>query len=232
MKLQVDVIIISFAKDENLRSVTESCVTTLLNSESKIQFNVIIVESNHLEKFKNLSNFKNVKIVYPTEQFGYNKYLNIGIKLTTSNYVCLCNNDLIFNKNWASKLIEAMSQDPQLLSVSPYSTNPHKTRFNLEIQDKVEYGYGIRRYLTGWCIFQKRKIYEQTGLFDERFTFWYADNDYSETIKKLGIKHALVLNSVVEHIESKTLNGKDSNTKRKLTIEQKKIFDLKWKNKR
>ena len=115
-------------------------------------------------------------------------------------------------------------------------------RKNLKVNNLLKIYFQVipRQYLTQqqvWellinTIFQKRKIYEQTGLFDERFTFWYADNDYSETIKKLGIKHALVLNSVVEHIESKTLNGKDSNTKRKLTIEQKKIFDLKWKNKR
>lgn len=226
---EVDVIIISFAKDETLRNVTERCVRSLLESESKIYFNIVIIESNRAEKYRSLTGFKNIKIIYPIVPFGYNRYLNIGVNSTKSEYLCLCNNDLIFNKNWATNLINAMDKDPQLLSASPYSTNPHKTRFNLEIQDKIEYGYDIRRYLAGWCIFQKRKIYEQIGLFDESFTFWYADNDYSETIKRRGILHALVLNSVVEHIESKTLNGQNSNVKRKLTVEQRKIFESKWK---
>jgi GT2 family glycosyltransferase len=232
MNTQVDIIIISFAKDNALREVTERCVHSLISSEKNIIFNVILIESNKNEKYDLLKGIKNLKIVYPTVEFGYNRYLNIGLKLSHSEYVCLCNNDLIFSPGWASAIVDRMEKDSTLLSASPYSTNPHKTRFNLKIEDKIEYGYNIRRYLAGWCIFQSRKIYERIGLLDEKFIFWYADNDYSETIKKLGIKHALVLNSVVEHIESKTLNEKDSNTKQKLTIEQKKIFDLKWKNKR
>jgi GT2 family glycosyltransferase len=232
MNIKVDIIIISFAKDDSLKQVTERCVRSLIESEDNIDFNIILIESNRQEKYSAFSSIKNLKIVYPTVDFGYNRYLNIGIKSSSNKYVCLCNNDLVFSKNWASNIIKAMQRDPEILSASPYSTVPHKTRFNLKIEDKIEYGYDIRRYLAGWCIFQSRKIYERIGLLDEKFIFWYADNDYSETIKKLGIKHALVLNSVVEHIESKTLNEKDSNTKRKLTIEQKKIFDLKWKNKR
>ena len=227
--ITVDVIIISYAKDAQLRKTTENCVKSLISSEEKIAFNIFIIESNKSEEFINLSTIKNLKVIHPTVPFGYNRYLNIGLKLSSSEYVCLCNNDLIFSKNWATNLISAMSTDPELLSVSPYSTNPHKTKFNLNISKKIEYGYNIRRYLAGWCIFQKRKIYEKIGQFDERFIFWYADNDYAETLKVKGIKHALVLNSVVEHIESKTLNSEELEKRRKLTHDQKKIFEQKWK---
>jgi len=231
MKTGIDIIIISFAKDNLLRQVTERCIRSLISSEDSIRFNIILIESNHSEKYQSLKQIKNLKIVYPQVEFGYNKYLNIGLKLTSNEYVCLCNNDLIFSPNWASNIVKQMKNDPELLSASPYSTNPHKTRFNLNIEDKLEYGYDIRRYLAGWCIFQQRKIYEKIGLFDERFIFWYADNDYSETIKKSKIKHALVLNSVVEHVESRTLNTEETNKKKKLTQDQKKIFDSKWNNK-
>ena len=226
---QIDIIIISLAKDQELKSLTEKCVKSLIESEDKIQFNIFIIESNRSEHFKNLSYIKNLKVIHPSVQFGYNRYLNIGLRLSSSEYVCLCNNDLIFHKGWATNILKAMQNDPELLSASPYSTNPHKTRFGLNVSDNIEYGYDIRRYLAGWCIFQKRKIYSYIGLFDESFVFWYADNDYSETIKKKGIKHALVLNSVVEHVESKTLNKNDQATRRKLTQEQRKIFEKKWR---
>jgi GT2 family glycosyltransferase len=229
MNTQVDIIIISFAKDNALREVTERCIRSLISSEKNIIFNIILIESNKYEKYSALSSIKNLKIVYPTVEFGYNRYLNIGLKLTSNEYVCLCNNDLIFSPGWASTIIKEMQKDPELLSVSPYSTNPHRTRFNLKNEDKIEYGYNIRRYLAGWCIFQRRKIYERIGYFDERFIFWYADNDYSETIKHKNIKHALVLNSVVEHVESRTLNTENDSKKKKLTHNQRKLFDTKWK---
>ena len=228
--MEVDVIIISYAKNEEFKKITEDCVLSLISSESSIEFNVFIIESNRRESFLNLQKFKKVRVIYPESEFGYNKYLNIGLNLGNSDYVCLCNNDLIFKKNWASALISAMEKNPNLLSASPYSTVPHKTKFNLNVSDSIEYGYRIRRHLAGWCIFQKRKIYETIGQLDERFTFWYADNDYSETLKKRGILHGLVLNSVVEHIESKTINSEQITTRQKLTKDQKKIFDLKWNN--
>lgn len=227
--IQIDIIIISFAKDAELKSLTENCVRSLIESEDKILFNIFIIESNKSENFKNLSYLKTIRVIHPSVQFGYNRYLNIGLEASSSEYVCLCNNDLIFSKGWATNILTAMKKDPELLSASPYSTNPHKTRFGLNILNKVEYGYDIRRYLAGWCIFQRRKIYSHIGPFDESFIFWYADNDYSETIKNKGIKHALVLNSVVEHVESKTLNKNDQSTRKKLTHEQRKLFEKKWK---
>ena len=229
MILELDIVIISFAKNIEFRKTTEACVQSLLLSEQNIKFNVFIIESNNKEKYLSLKKFKNVKIVNPTTPFGYNKYLNIGISLGKSEYICLCNNDLIFKKGWATSIINAMNNDPFLLSASPYSTIPHKSKFGLEISNTVEYGHTIRRYLAGWCIFQKRKIYDIIGNLDEQFIFWYADDDYAYTLKEKNLSHALVLNSVVEHIESKTLNSESISTRQKLTHDQKKIFNLKWK---
>jgi GT2 family glycosyltransferase len=229
MQIEIDVVIISYAKNLEFKKVTEDCVFSLLSSEEKINFNIFIIESNKDEKFLKFNNFKNIKIIYPASSFGYNKYLNVGISLGKSEFICLCNNDLIFKKGWASAMLNAMELDKSLLSASPYSTNPHKTKFKLDICSKIEYGYSIRRYLAGWCIFQKRKIYDIIGPLDEQFIFWYADNDYSKTLKKNNLNHALVLNSVVEHIESKTLNSENLDSKKKFTKDQLKIFEKKWK---
>ena len=227
--LEIDIVIISFAKNAEFKKTTENCVTSLLSSETSFKFNVFIIESNHNEKYLSFTQDSRVKVIYPTVPFGYHRYLNIGIKLGKAEYIGLCNNDLIFKKGWATSLINAMEKDKNLLSVSPYSTVPHKTKFGLSISDKIEYGHQIRRYLAGWCIFQKRKIYDIIGPLDERFIFWYADDDYAATLKQKGLPHALVLNSVVEHVESKTLNTENAEVRQKLTRDQLRIFENKWK---
>lgn len=227
MGKEVDIIIISNANTSSARKLTEDCILSLYSSEKTIKFNTFIVESNKNEQFTNLLNRFNIKLIHPRETFGYHKYLNIGISMGKSEYVCLCNNDLIFHKNWASNLIFEMEKN-SLLSVSPISNNPHLTKFKIENIPHVQLGYDIRRYLAGWCIFQKRKIYDIIGKLDERFIFWYCDNDYSMTLQNAKIQHALITTSRVDHIESATLNTVNREERQHLTRDQEVIFKNKW----
>ena len=53
--------------------------------------------------------------------------------------------------------------------------------------------------LVGWCICVTRDTISRVGDFDERFDYYYQDNDYAETIRSLGITHFLVTSSRVRH---------------------------------
>jgi len=225
----VDVVIISLAKNAEFKKLTMDTVDTLLSSDPLIRFKVYIIESNKAESFPEYANNGDIEVIHPTSKFGYHRYLNIGINAGKNPFVCLCNNDLLFEKGWATSMMHAMNKDPKLLSTSPYSTKPHKTVFKLPQDREIEYGYKIRRHVAGWCIFQKRSIYQKIGRLDERFEFWYADNDYAETLKRKNIKHALVRGSVVEHVESKTLKSKSAAEQHALTRAQVKTFTDKWK---
>lgn len=84
----------------------------------------------------------------------------------------------------------------------------------------------------GWCIFQKREIYDYIHL-SEDIDFWYSDNDYAEQLKKQNIKHALIKNSIVHHtkeIYGKTISKLNEKDKYNFTIKQKELFDKKWQN--
>ena len=119
LMIEIDIIILSYAKNGMLKQLTEQTISTLLVSEdpAQIHFNIIVIESN-----KNLApfQFENTKTIYPKEKFNFNKYLNIGISLTSKKYTCLCNNDLIFHKNWASEILKEFARYPTLLSANPY----------------------------------------------------------------------------------------------------------------
>lgn len=225
----IDVVIISFAKSPEFKKLTMDTVDTLFSSDRNLNFKVYLIESNKDEAYLEYKTRDNIEIIYPTTPFGYHRYLNIGIAAGSNPYVCLCNNDLLFRDNWATNMLTAMRKDPKLLSTSPFSNKPHRTIFKLAADNKVDYGYTIRRHIAGWCIFQKREIYKKIGKLDEHFEFWYADNDYGETIKRKGIKHALIRNSVVDHVESKTLKSISAEEQHKLTRAQVKTFTDKWK---
>ena len=64
--------------------------------------------------------------------------------------------------------------------------------------------------MTGWCYVMKKRVWDSVYPWDEQFNFYFADNDYTEKIKSLGIKHALVRDSIVFHFGSTTV-GKEIN---------------------
>ena len=224
--IEIDIIILSYAKDEQLKRLTEQTVETLLSSENpnEIHFNVVIIESNrHVKEYL----YPSAKTVHPTVKFGYNRYANIGLKMSGSPYACICNNDLVFHKGWASAILKQMALDEQLESVSPYCDIAHKNSIPADGRNIGSTKNGI---LIGWCIFFKRKILDITGYLDEHFEFWYADNDYGSTLERHHIKHALVTSSRVTHLGSQThviLSDKELFEK---TYGQFLYFDAKWNN--
>jgi GT2 family glycosyltransferase len=198
--IEIDVVILSWAKNQSLKKTTEKCIETLLDSEDpdKIWFNIFLIESNDKIKY-NFHEDDEVKVIYIKDKFGYHKYMNYGRRLGNAEYVVLCNNDLEFEYNWASNILDKIKEDDKILSACPFepvvnNIKKHKT-------DELV-GYETRKHLNGWCIFQKRKIYDIIGDLDETFEFWCCDDDYGMTLEKHGIKHMLVKDSVVHHREN------------------------------
>ena len=224
--INVDIVIVSDSKNQALIDMMNHTLKTLYSSEKDINFFTYIVESSNSD-FSHIH--KNIKMIKPKAPFGYHRYLNIGRRLGKSEYVCLCNNDLEFKQGWASKIIKEMNNDSKLLSASPYSNNPHLSLYKIKENSGIYNGYQVTKHVAGWCIFQKRMIYSIIRDLDERFIFWYCDNDYSMTLKKRGLKHALITSSKVNHLTSKTLNTKNKREINILTTEQEKIFNRKWK---
>jgi len=223
-KATIDIIILSFSKNEHLKSLTIQTISTLMSSEDpeNIHFNILVIESNwELKPYQ----FQYSTTIYPEEKFGFHKYLNIGIKLTSNPYVCLCNNDLIFQKSWATEIIKAMDNDSKISCAVPYCPIFHKKHGFEENAPPFPGYFGV---LIGWCIFVKREIFDIIGPLDEKFVFWYCDYDFGNTLENLGIKSCLISTSYVTHLGSETLSTINEKEYKKLTQEPRIYFKYKW----
>ena len=229
---KVDIVIVSYAKDDYCKNLTENCIKSLFHSEDdKDLFNVIVVESEPGVKWEEKFT-QNVTTYEAPLPYGYHKFLNFGRKKGNSEWVALCNNDLQFTINWFSKILKANKENPDVISFSPicpmtqtlYGINPHTG---------IHLGYEIRKQISGWCIVHKREIYEKTGDLDERFYHWFCDNDYAMTLQEVGLKHALVTDSIVIHHEKNigktTERVVETNDEMyRLTMGSQSIFQKKW----
>jgi hypothetical protein len=233
---EVDVVIISWAKDEALHQVTKNGLDTLFESEENVIFHAYVVETNpevNYDEYNTEDNKNSVTTLRPELPFGYHKFLNQGRKAGKSKYVVLSNNDLTYEKRWASKIIELMEGNPQIKSASPWC--PQTQKDNSQHKNKAYIGYRVRGELAGWCIFQQRDIYEiyPNKELDETFTHWYCDNDYAMTLQANGIKHALVCDSIVNHHDQmlgETHKIHDEEYQKKTTHGQQQVFMNKWAN--
>jgi GT2 family glycosyltransferase len=221
----IDIIILSYARNDELKKLTEQTIDTCLKSENptEISFNIIVIES---DKALKPHQFENTKTIYPDVKFGFHRYLNIGIKATSSEYICLCNNDLIFHENWASEIIKAMKNDKDLLSASTFCPNMHnggKFKVNTGIFD------GYENLFSGWCFMIKRSLIDKIGFFDENFDFWYADADYLKTLKNNNIKNTLITSSIVSHINASTSKSLSPKEYFEYTLLPQLYFNYKWK---
>ena len=229
----LDVVIISYAKDDYCKNLTKSCISSILNSESNAikDFNIIVVESEPGVRWEDLA--ENVKTYEAPLPYGYHKFLNFGRKQGNSPWVALCNNDLEFTKGWFTRILEASSTVPEALSFSPLCPKT-QTLYGINENMGLIEGYEIRKQISGWCIIHKREIYEKIGDLDERFHHWFCDNDYSMELMKNKIKHVLVTNSVVVHHDKnigKTTERvvKDYDLMYKMTSGSYPLFKEKWK---
>jgi GT2 family glycosyltransferase len=199
--MEIDVIILSYVKNDSVLEMNNECIDSINNSTKNHTFKIYLIETNKDRKFEYSQD--NVVVIQPDEEFNYNRFLNIGLEHCKNEWVLISNNDTIYHENFIDKMIEANEFDKDLLSMSPMDDKWHRhKKFDKNI--KIYYGFRTSYEIAGWSILVKRSVIDQIGGFDEKFKFWYQDNDYAMNLIKHKIKHALITDSKVTHLLSRS----------------------------
>jgi len=141
--------------------------------------------------------------ISPDSTFNFHTYLNCGIAARQADYYLLCNNDLLFHAEWMRELFGAFmvaglgSASP----ISPGSKSQERLRKNSRSKFKV--GYQVARDISGWCLMVSADTLRQIGLLDKFFDFYFADYNYALELRRRNIKHAVVFDAKVSHLEVK-----------------------------
>jgi glycosyltransferase involved in cell wall biosynthesis len=209
--MTVSAIILAKTDSKALFEMTSECIRTLLDSESDVKFEVIVIESNQQFREHGFGYPDFVKVIVPNETFNFHRFLNLGIKQATGDFIALCNKDLIFHKHWFGEILKVSQAHTDIFSFSPSEDfSPNDKDFHI--------GYKVTQQLKGWCIVVKNEIFKKTGLLDETFSFYFADNDYAMTLKYYNLKHAIVYQSHVQHLEKKSTKAAEANPELKAAL--------------
>lgn len=222
----IDAIILSNSPDLAHYGLTCRTINSLKESDCEGEINIIVVESqNYLNFAQSGYLYNGCNTVHPEQKFGYNKFLNIGLQHSNSEWILICNNDLFFTKNWLNVAKDIIERYPDIKSFSPICPNWH---LHQKIDGEISEGYTVSKEICGWCILLHRSLIDKYDLFDEQFEFWYQDDDYAMTLQTNNERHALMTQSKVYHMVSGS-HDLLKERKNELTHLQQQKFINKWK---
>ena len=185
------IIILSNTANIMYYNLLKNCIDSI----DTAKYPVTVVETNSKLKAKDIPLAG--KFIFPEKDFNYNEFLNIGIDATNDDKFVLANNDIVFNPGCLQEIEDKLDVFD---SVSPVDLNTHNNIEEDTIGTKVGY------HVLGCCIALTKHTLNTIGKFDEKFKFWYQDNDYCNNLKKYNLTHALLSNAKIQHYKAQSHN--------------------------
>ena len=218
----IDVIILSYAKSQNEYNLTQSCIWSIKKSLNIIP-NIIVVETNSkVTKYPDV--YQVDELIVPNIEFNYNKFLNLGLKKTKTDYILISNNDVMYEENCLNILVNKLIKKYDSVCPLDISTNLTTTS-----EEDIAW-YTIGKLVTGWSILFKKEILNKIGYFDEQFSFWYQDNDYANWLEKCKLKNALIPTALIHHYGKQSHNLMTTEELYEKTHGSSLLFENKWKD--
>lgn len=206
----VDVIILSNAKTNDYRAMTQNTIDSCIAGANALPVNIIVMEQQNVQ-------YRGAQTVYAPESFNYNAFANRAARLGNAEWIMVANNDLIFEDGWLHNLLAANHP-----VVSPHNPGDYRQGELTENTTGTENG----RHFSGWCFMLRRELWNKIGGFDESIKFWCSDDVTVEQVVAAGVEPMIVPSAIVKHLKSKTLGV--HNPPDELTWQQVHIYNTKY----
>jgi GT2 family glycosyltransferase len=162
-------------------------------------------------------NFPACKIEQLPENRGFTGACNAGMRVATGEYVCLLNNDVEVDPNWATEVVNAFNQYPEAgFIASRMMLFDERDRFhtagdfyrvdgrpgNRGVWEKDEGQYDEPAYVFSACggsSIYRRAMLEEIGLLDDDFFYSCEDLDLAWRAQMRGYKCLYLPSAIVYH---------------------------------
>lgn len=221
----------------NQRERTQRCLESVL-AHTGLPVRLILIDNGSdppargwLQEFAARSAVP-IQLIQNSENLGFIKAVNQGIRASRSPWICLLNNDTIVAPRWLPEMIQVAESDPTIGLVNPTSNSlgyPSQGRSPEEIGRRLAGQRGQSAPLStalGFCLLARRAIFDRIGLLDEQFGMGnFDDNDLTLRVRQAGLRPVRALAAYVYHEEKvsfKKLTGwKKDFEKNRIRFEQK-----------
>lgn len=159
--------------------MTEDCVKSLLANTPSLG-EVILIDDHSTEKWTAVGD----KIKYHLNKGNLlTDAWNYGASLAKFDYICWCNNDIVFTPGWEKPLMAELNND--IWVTSPYHTPGKVLPADFPAgKDRKTNMDGNRTGLPflGSCFMMEKKNWLKVGPIDNRVKLWCGDNYIHESV--------------------------------------------------
>lgn len=210
----------------------KECVGSILKYTDEVNYRIIIVNDcspdPEVKNYLNtLVNHEKILVIENEKNLGFVGTVNVGMRIS-KNDVVLLNSDTVVTDGWLKKIINAAYMDENIATVTPLTNNGTICSVpNFNEDNEIPHGFSIDSFAefiektslnlfpeiptaVGFCMFIKRKVLDEIGLFDEE-TFgkgYGEENDFCCRVIEHGYKNILADNVFIYHKGSMSFRGK------------------------
>lgn len=209
----VSIIILNYNGEEYL----DDCLSSVMG-QSYPNMEIIFVDNCSTDRSVDFvkKNFKSVKVIKNSGNFGFAKGNNVGIVNAKGEYIVTLNPDTVVEPNWLSELVEVMEGDDNIgASMSKILLFDRKNIINTDGNLINFLGFGwVGNYgkkddgnkkikeipcPSGAAMILRRETLNDVGLFDENFFLYLEDHDLGLRMRLAKYRILCIPKSVVYH---------------------------------
>lgn len=208
---------------------TRRCITALLEDESAVPFELIVVDNGSTDGVEGWLETvgERLTLVRPAENLGFARANNLAARRARGEFLLLLNNDTIPTPDWLDAMVRTALSDDRIGVVGAKLLYPQTNLIQhagvaieppLAVQHIYEYfpedhpAVNRRREfqaVTAACMLVRGELYRKLGGFDEQFVNGYEDLDFCFRVREEGYRIVYEPAAVVQHFAGKSAGRKD-----------------------
>lgn len=169
------------------------------------------------------------KLIENETNEGFVKAVNKGIRTSFGEYIAIVTSDVMVFDHWLEDALEALKYKDLVIATpmygEPYARGYEAFKKREEYMKKpIEDSFSD--FKDGACWIAKKELFDEIGLFDERFVNYAADVDFYKRLEMAGKTYASSKRINIVHITQQTGSGVEGNAEQ-MTKDKQAYID-KW----
>lgn len=229
---RISFIIVNYNGQEDSCELIESIYTHI---PTRYGYEIILVDNGSVkdESIYVKEKFPSVIAIRSDTNLGFAGGNNLGIKISSGDYIFLINNDTLLFDDSVLKLVDFMDKnikaaaaspkiyfpgEPKVIQYAGFTPMSKITLRNKSIgrgeKDNEVYDYEGQTFAThGAAMIVRRNVVDEIGYMPEIYFLYYEEVDWCMNMKRHGYELWYVPSACIVHKESRT-TGEDSPLKR------------------
>jgi N-acetylglucosaminyl-diphospho-decaprenol L-rhamnosyltransferase len=197
----------------NVAPLLANCLRSIPAGAEGLAYQIIVIDNASSDGSAEMvaRDFPAVQLIRNTENLGFGKANNQGIRAGQGRYAVLLNSDTIVPAGSLTELARFMDQHPDAGACGPRLLRPDGTPQPYAFGGDPTLGYLLARglkqlffhrplqdwatdaiqevdWVSGACLVVRRQVIDQAGLLDENMFMYFEDNDWCLRIRRAGWK--------------------------------------------